>query len=212
MTLLEFMQFYMYFLVAGTLAVTGWYFITRGEKETMPDGRIHKKGKVFRDWYFFWTKTRGLKKVFYKGSELDLLWSRYKMEYGEENPFNFSPDYNSWIVPVTTENSNYLLHNIRGLEERLQVRAEIRKNVVSFYKEYDDFVFPAWVRDPLAQCATCFSSVYGSIFYWGVICLGNNKNYIFAWTEYVLLAKICFWIAFCFSLAVLNTALAKKFN
>ncbi len=78
------------------------------------------------------------------------------------------------------------------------------------YKVYTNYVFPEIIRTPLAECATCFSSIYGSIFYWSAVALIEQK--LFNWSNIPWLAAIFFWGVFCFSLSVLNTALAKRFN
>lgn len=212
MQLLQFMQFYMYFLVAGTLAVTGWYFITRGREEILPDGRVVRKGKVFMGWYFYWTKTKGKCNVYFIGEELQKLHKQYLVEFPND-PYGFFIQDNVFIVnkPFTDNDVKEMQKHIEKIETALDVKVLLKnQQMLSFYKEYDKYVWPWWLRDPMAVCATCFASVYGTIFYWGVVLVcGEN---LFAWTVNVLLAKILFWISFTFSLAVLNTALAKKFN
>lgn len=193
----------------GTLAVTGWYFITRGEIKTREDGSKVKTGKVFRDWYFFWMRTRAEKKrIFFNEANLVELYLKIRDQYQSRELYH----------SITVEGRSL---NFKTPEKFREERKWMEKafdikffdqggGLYSVYKEYDDFIFPAYVRDPLAQCATCFASIYGSAFYWLLIAL--VKQNLFAWASVAWLAAVFFWITFCFSLAVLNTALAKRWN
>lgn len=204
-----FMLLFAGILIFGSLAVTGWFFITRGEIKVREDGSKVKTGKVFRDWYFFWTKVKDRKeKVFFNEANLYELYLKIRDQYRAKELY----------ACISVEGTSLLF---KGAEKFNEERQWIEKafdlkfydqggGLYSVYKEYDDFVFPAYVRDPLAQCATCFSSIYGSIFYWLLIAL--VKVNLFAWATVPWLAAFCFWIAFCFSLSVLNTALAKRWN
>jgi len=204
-----FMLLFAGFLIFGALAVTGWYFITRGEIKVREDGSKVKTGKVFREWYFFWTKKKKEKeRVYLNEANLVELYLKIRDQY-RANPI---------YAAITVEDKSMVFKTPEKFnEERLWIEkafdlkfVDKGGGVYSVYKEYDAFVFPAWVRDPLAQCATCFSSIYGSTFYWLLIAL--VKENLFAWATTPWLAAVFFWIAFCFSLSVLNTALAKRWN
>lgn len=212
MQFFQFIQLYLCLLVAGTLAVTGWFFITRGRKEQLPNGEISYKGKIFKGWYFFFTKTNGKKRIYYTGIQLEQLHNQYLIDF-PDNPFSFTVDGNSFLINTETSFRERRLKDFIDNKARVEIalgaKALVKGHNISFYKEYDDYVWPEYIRDPLAMCCTCFASIYGSIFYWGVISMSNG---LFDWTENVVTAKVFFWISFCLSLAVLNTALAKKFN
>ncbi len=206
----DFLSSFGWIMFFGTLAVSGWYFITRGEKETLPDGTVKKTGKIFKDWYFFWTQTKGVKKIYYQNDQLFYLLMDYLSYY----PAN---DYG--LVPETGNKASLKFKNemfakkfesdIEKIKTDLQVEVLLKGDYVSFYKEYDEYVYPEWVRMPLAECATCFASVYGSLFYWPVIWLQHG---LFRWSYHPNVAALFFWIVFCLSLSVLNTVIAKKFN
>jgi hypothetical protein len=210
MELFTFIELFLILILIGTLTVTGWFFITRGRKEMLPDGTLISKGKIFKGWFFFWTRTKGKEVVFYKGDQIVQLYRLYQIEY-PGNPYNLHSGGNSFIVGIRDRDRylSLLKNDLPQIEERLGCKIDLKQEVLSLYKLYDRYVFPWWVRDPLAVCSTCFASIYGSIFYWSVILLAND---LFAWTEHIFFAKIFFWVAFCLSLAVCNTALAKKFN
>lgn len=193
----------------GSLAVTGWYFITRGEEKILEDGSKKRTGKVFKNWFFFWTKTKDVKRrVWYDEAHLFGLYSEIKGKFViTKNSYDINQIGDRFVI---TQPQKYY-EEMRWIENAFEVKFyDLGGNDYRVYKEYDDFVFPYWVRDPLAVCATCFSSIYGSIFYWILIALPKAK--VFGWAHIPWLAATCFWIAFCFSLSVINTALAKRFN
>ena len=54
MTLIQFLITYFFFVGLGTLTVSGWFFITRGREEKLPDGSIQKKtvNTILLAWLF----------------------------------------------------------------------------------------------------------------------------------------------------------------
>ncbi len=217
---LQFLTFFLLLTIAGTLAVTGWYFITRGEEETRPDGSKKRVGKIFKGWYFFWTREMPLKKVvFYKNEELQKLLKELSDNYpylvfttiGEtwfkiiDPAYDYYQDKVQKVAPLIAK----LLPEMAEKWE-LKIMEQSALHNFEAYKLYPQYVFPEWVRSPLAECATCFASVYGSAFYWLVIAM--VKEPLFAWSNGCGVTAIFFWIVFCLQLAVLNTALAKRFN
>lgn len=197
------------FLIFGSLAVTGWYFITRGEIKVREDGSKVKTGKIFRDWYFYWTKTKPNKeKVFLNEANLYELYLKIRDQYRAKELFAAISVEGTSLMFKSPEKFN---EERRWIEKAFTVKFfDKGGGMYAVYKEYDDFVFPAWVRDPLAVCATCSASVYGSIFYWLLIALVDVD--LFAWSSAPMWAAFAFWVAFCFTLSVLNTALAKAWN
>lgn len=208
MNFTTFLHNFLLITIIGTLAVTGWFFITRGSKELQPDGTYKEKGKIFKNWLFFWTKTKAEnKKIFYKGFALQSVVDEINTNHPNLGLTVRVFDY-VHINNDTIYRSENQIKNILAAAGGLKL-ADYSGNTFTVYKDEVDFVFPWWVRDPLAVCATCFASIYGTIFYWGVIL---NVPELFAWAPHIWFAKIFYWVAFCLSLAVLNTALAKKFN
>lgn len=198
-------------LFIGSLAVTGWYFITRGEIKTLEDGVTKKKtGKVFKGWYFYWTRTKPeKKKVYFDEAHLFDLFIKMKPKFhAGGNNFDIVLEGRAFKI----KNATKWQEEIRWSEMAYDVKfIEMSPGEWKVYKEYDDYVFPYWVRDPIAVCATCFASIYGSLFYWPVMWFLPKDN-IFTWATSPFLAAVIFWGIFCFSLSVINTALAKRFN
>lgn len=193
----------------GSLAVTGWYFITRGDEKILEDGSKKRVGKIFKNWYFYWTKVKATKKkVYYDEAHLYELYIKIKPKFHVGREL-FDLVQTGVKFNITQPEKWY--EEMRWVENAYDLKFwDEGGGVYCVYKEYDDFVFPYWLRDPLAVCATCFSSLYGSLFYWLLIAL--VKAPVFAWSNTPWLAAVFFWIAFCFSLSVVNTALAKRFN
>lgn len=214
MNIIQFLTFFSLMTAAGTLAVTGWYFITRGEKETLPDGSIKRVGKIFKGWYFFWTKEKETKKkIFYKGDAL----AKIIAEVNSNLPYTrlVMDGYSFRIFATQDEKQEFPLVAIPNIISQIEHQWGVKlfpksDGYFSVYKEYPDYVFPEWVRMPLAVCATCFSSIYAAIYYWGLI--GLIAQPVFTWATYPWAAAIFFWGVFSFALSVLNTALAKAFN
>lgn len=211
MSLMNFILLFAFLVIGGSLSVTGWFFITRGWVEILPNGKPVKRGKLFNRWFFFWNRENGSpKKIYFEAQELYYL-------VGEMS--GLFPDFNF-------ENRGGTSIRIYGnYKDHQNILAQVSKKLdVQFssfggsdgyceyaaFREYPVYVFPEWVRFPLACCSTCFASIYGSAFYWGAISLINEN--IFGWATSPVVACLFFWIVFCLTLAVINTALAKKYN
>lgn len=196
-------------LFIGSLAISGWFFITRGEEIVLEDGKKRRTGKLFRGWYFFWMKKRSCKKViFFDDDHAFELYMKVRDKFviGKDK-YDLTPVNGFFKIDNATRYTDI----IRWIEGAFEVKLkDDGGGLFRIVMEEDQYVFPHWLRDPLAKCSTCFASIYGSLFYWLLIAL--VKIDLFEWSSNVTLAKIFFWIVFCLSVAVINTALAKKFN
>ncbi len=204
-----FLLVYFGIVASGTLAVTGWYFISRGEEIILEDGSKKRVGKIFKGWYFFWTRTKPLpKRVYFDEAHLFELFVKIKAKFMITRD-QYDIVQEGVILKISQAQKWY--EEMRWIEGAYGIKFfDKGGGDYSVYKEYDEYVYPFWIRDPIAVCATCFSSIYGSAFFWLLIAL--VKIPMFAWSGTPWLAAVFFWISFCFSLAVLNTALAKRFN
>lgn len=210
MNIQDFIIVYLFILFTGTFAVTGWFFITRGKETVLEDGTKKRTGKVFKWWYFFWTQKKFKnKRIYFDEPHLFDLYLEIKARFYRNGRCLLSVKENS----LTLEEPSSFIEEIRWVERAHNVHIYQRtegSNIFGIYRIEEVFLFPWWVRDPLASCATCFSSIYGSIYYWLLIALIGNG--LFEWSTYPVLASIFFWITFCFTLSITNTALAKKYN
>lgn len=205
MTLIQFLITYFLFVGLGTLTVSGWFFITRGREEKLPDGSIQKKGKIFKGWYFYFTRIESVSRIFYSGAELEKLYCEYLSLFPKNDYGIIKSEGNEYLI-IEKKDADFSDLFIKFGKKFVKTESIIR-----FYEEKNNYRFPEWIRDPLAVCATCFSSIYGSIFYWSVITLSCDAK-LFSWAANATAAVVFFWVFFCMSLAVLNTAIAKKFN
>lgn len=201
MNILLFIKLYGALMAIGSLTVTGWYFCTRGQENTLPDGTVEKTGMIFKSWYFFWMQKKGKKKIFYKEHELSKLIAEISSNY---------PQY-SFIPHLYAFETNAPFAVVNSIAEKWHIEALVKRaETYAFFKEIDQYKFPEFVRMPMVQCITCMASIYGSIFFWGAVSL--IKEPLFTWCVIPWLAAVFFWVVFCFSLSVLNTALVRKFH
>lgn len=199
---LLFILSYLGLIAMGTLAVGGWFFVTRGWTTTLPNGSVKKQGKIFKGVYFYFMQERGTERIYYSGEELQKIADIIKAHL---------PEAIIKVFPSTVIiQQQSIAEAVQSLCKQLGYEVLPKGDgYFAFYKEYPVYRFPEYIRDPLAKCATCFSSLYGSIFYWTAYLLIGD--YMFSWMRSGL-APLIFWIIFCFSLAIPLTALAKKYN
>lgn len=208
MNINTFLLLFIGFIFLGSLAVTGWFFVTRGWTEKLPSGKEKRYGKIFRGWYFFWNRTHRVpQKIYFQDRELFVLVGNLAEAFPEWS-FEIKGEAIQLDPKLLTWQKTALLAQIEKELDAIGIFAG--GDNFKFYREYPVYVFPEWIRYPLATCATCYSSIYGSIFYWGIISL--VKENLFGWATSPVAASVFFWIAFCLTLAVINTALAKKYN
>jgi hypothetical protein len=217
MSILQFLMYFFGILYAGHYTIMGWYHITRGKEEVQEDGTIKRTGKLFKGWYFFWTQKHRAVEYKVVGRELDRFYDTFLVELTKlQDTYDFK--FYNWPVDSCLE-----LTGGRATIERIEeVMAPLWSKdgmsytvgmhgngaLVFFYKKKADYRFPLWLRDPLAQCPTCFASIYGTLFYLFAILLPGVP--LFCWSNHPILAGLFCWVVFCFSIAYLNTEAASK--
>jgi hypothetical protein len=221
MSQIEFIQAYFLLLLMGTGFCLGWYSITRGRIEILPDGRIHKTGKLLKDWYFFWNQYLVKETIPFTGDQLDKKYKDLLMHGGPYSNWNTSGQIKlmfGWVQARDYETLQQFQRDQYKISEALSVKVLIgeNNNAIQFVKEYPKYYFPEWVRDWLCNCPTCSASFYGSLFYWGMV---YSLKGLYTWiivTQEIQLWDIPFgikfllWIPFAIILAFTNTYLAKK--
>jgi hypothetical protein len=221
-------------LFVAAFVICGWFGITRGRIETLVDGTEEKHGKIFMGWYFFWHRTQGKKRIYHSGYGLDKFAvnaAQHHLKLERVIVGCNSPGYMK-CCDATEDSIQYWHSGPISTEAHVKVREHLKAHLietpigegnyppgavwVSPYVEENDYVFPEWLRDVMAGCITCHSSVYGTLFF-ALFHLLVGKDILqagmyapfaasFVW---VVLAT---WIVFCISLAYLTTVLYKKFN
>lgn len=195
---------YLLFIFASSLVIVGWFVTSRGELKEQIDGKFKKEGSLFKEWEIFWYKKKLLpKKTLYTGNHLFKVMK-------EVRSAAIQLGWNGHIDPqhdhlITTNDIKVKIKWIEYLTEaKIRFEQEDESLVRLFiYKVEDDYVFPEVIRMPVAGCVTCYASIYGSIIFWGVHLLWNKF-------QYEVFQLILVWIAYIFSVAVVNTFIYKK--
>ena len=206
--------FYTYFLhlLFGALCICGWFAITRGYLETMPDGKKKARGKILKGWYLYWfQEKRDAKLVYYKDEEF------YKMYLQVNNATStkliVSVQGKNHLVVVGVINTMWKYQVEQALGIKIITKSEGENTVVHFAKEYIQYRFPEWVRDVMAGCITCHSSWLGSICFWVPVAISSwwDIRLTYGFTGEFIFALLSTWVAYCVSLAFITTALWKKY-
>ncbi len=204
--------FYLLSLIAGGIAITGWFAITRGRWKILPDGNKKWVGKIFCNWQKFWEKEITTKPCYYSGDELEKLLMDIE-KYVDIRRFSVEKNYRiadgrKCIYFPTPTTEAYFKDNFYILKHNLNIRyvyKEAKENggvsFVFFYKAMPVYRFPEWIRDPIASCIYCHSSVYGTLI-WGLL---NYTCKFLTVSEAMVL-----WIPYCISLTFVSPYLWKK--
>lgn len=203
--------FYLLCLLAGGIAITGWFAITRGRWEISPNGNKKWVGKIFCGWQKFWEKEVYSKLCYYSGDELEKLLMEIE-KFIDIRMFSVDKNYKIanggkciYFPDLTTEayfkEKFYILkHNLK-IQFVLKERKENEPSFVFLYKSIPVYRFPEWVRDPIASCIYCHSSIYGTIIWW---LLNFNCKFL------TLTEIFSLWIPYCISLTFVSPYLWKK--
>lgn len=209
--MIDFLLFFLLFVVFGALVINGWYLASRGEIETEPDGTKVKEGALFKSWQIFWEQKRETKKfIQYKGKQLyDLkreVIQTAKQE-GYDGTFLFFDEY-ILATKSIEKYINSIQYQIRDLKIETTKSGENKDSIsthMTLYKKQDVYVFPEWIRMMMASCITCHASFYGSVIFWAYILLFGR----FMDTDAQLLGA---WVAYILSLSFVNTFFYKQLN
>lgn len=198
-------------LFTGALFCLGWYTITRGRHEVLPNGRVVSHGKLFKAWSLYFNRKttpvyiqyndQFLKELLLMGMAADLRqeWRDTTVSVVDGSLF------------LNVKLSEALIDYLK-LNYQIEIELDDRPgNGYTYYvfKKMDSYVFPEWLRDMLAACPTCFASFYGTIYFFVVVGSIGYET-MFGWAKIPVMAFFFFWISYCFSLAVINTVVAKK--
>lgn len=201
---METLIIYLLFLLASSFVIVAWFVVTRGELTEMVDGTFEKEGSILKEWEIFWYKKKDLpKETKYTGNHLFKVMKEVRsaaIQLGWSGNFDVQHDH----LIVTNDIKTKIKFIEYLTEAKIRTEAESENLVRLFiYKIEDDYIFPERIRVPVAGCVTCYASIYGSIIFWGT-------QLIFKPFHYEGLKLVLVWIAFTFSLAVLNTFIYKQ--
>mgnify|MGYP006948432236 CR=1 FL=1 len=206
------MEYFVIFLLlvfASALLINGWFLVTRGKEEVQPDNSVRKVGKIAMGWYFFWTREKHTKKVYYEGKQLECIAEQMKHYVNQE--INLYGTARLIILPGFKNKK-------RQVENALDVCIEIEETqepgpiYATVYKEEVIYVYPEWLRDMMAECVTCHATPYGNLIFWTFIslCRQYALGDMGVWNEISGMALITTWLAYWVSLAYVNTWLYQR--
>lgn len=208
----QFFSNYFLYLFFGAFFICGFFSITRGNIEILPDGTKKKQGKILKSWFLFWFQEKeNPKLVHYTGSRLTFLLKQVNNVTGiKVMPTEYHAE--SIVIPGRI-NTSWQDDVERALDIKIIVTAGAENDILCFAKEYTEFVFPWYIRDMMAGCITCHSSWLGSICFWVpyFLCKKYFVTSLFNFTDNLLLSLILTWIAYCISLAFITTGIWKKY-
>lgn len=218
--MVEFVLLFILILFTSGIFINGWWNITRGRWEITPNGKKVWVGKIFNFWHKFFQQHIEVEE-YYTGIQF------YKKYFIIENEIKAT---NASKIVIQGESTL-----IYGLSEHdfYQLKAKIENIGIhvnaSFYKE-NDFLslkiyrlnkvyrLPELIRDPLAECITCFSSFYGvlSWIFWYQVGFEINKHYptemMSSFISTSFFFKVILMCFFCISLACVNELIYNANN
>lgn len=137
---------------------------------------------------------------FFNGRSADALslWNQYAVDQLDKEDIKIETEL-QFPTEVHREKERKEL-GITEEQAKEVVAVKYPIGIIRFYKEYDLYVFPVWVRKPVVDCIKCMPSVWGTLIYWTTVLIA----FPFDWKMFPL------WIAYCFSLSYVNTFLYSK--
>lgn len=191
-------------LILGSISILSWYNLTRHWQSTSPNGETSIDGYIFKWWSLFWEKVIYWERDYFYGKEFE----RKVMEMNrlEKNLLkNVKVSFEHGLI--VDDNSALGQQDIFNIESLCSCKVFKEENFYYLFLPKPIYRFPKWVRNPLSHCPTCMASVYGSIIWWGVVCIDKD---IFLWSQYHFICNFVFWFFYCLILSRLNTILNDK--
>lgn len=205
-------------ILLASLVTNGIYAATRGEYKTEEDGTICKNGKIFRFWYFYWMQFKGYRDVYFNDDNVRRLWYNMRQMVGHENIQIQSAVTGDFLA--IKGNALHVLATITNLQGvKFKLENTNTEWVAAYpYKQYKNYKFPWWIRDAMAGCITCFTSVYGTGIYllimWRVsretLCNTLWRAFPCDTMSDLVINGIITWFLYWMALAFVNTVLWKR--
>lgn len=218
MTFIIFLTSFLLYLLVSSICITSFFAITRGETEVLPDGSVHKFGKLLKGYYFFWFKEKSKQKIYYSGDELGALMLQFKEYYTGELSLlgNVYQPVTVTLLKAPREFEQY----IPALRQKFDIGFESVEHAgdyttLAVFWLDTEYIFPAWLRTVMAGCITCTPTIYGNIIYWATIVLIKDSilyQSLFGIFNDHTQGVIALWLLYWISLAWTNTVLWKIYN
>lgn len=206
--------FYAIFLIlclSASLFCVGWYNITRGWVEYLPDGTKKNVGQVFGFWQRFWEEQLDTQRIYYNNEATERKY--FELNYLDPKlayKLYVDKEYNIYCISKK-EGVEILDTELLKIENLLgcKIQKNLDHNFYHLYIENPIFRFPEIIRKPISACIRCYASVYGTLI-WALFCLLNyNVFYSFSNKN---IAILTFWFIFIVILSALNPYFNKKLN
>lgn len=203
--MITFLITFLLLLLSGSIFILGFFTITRGKIIILPNGKEEKEKEIFGEWQLFWEDTKGYKKVFYEGKQLE-----FKLKILEQ----LKPLYMGVISFSTVDKRSLFFKipptdaEIRDIEFSLNCSIFKNSEVIFLYDEYPMYRFPEWVRK-ITNCHICLSGWMGTLWYWTLNYFYPN---LFINSTNPSLCKAVFWIIYCISLSFINKVIKENFD
>lgn len=223
--MISFFVYYLMALLIGGLAITGWFNVTRGKWEVLPNGHKVWKGKLFSGWQRFWEQETCMKKVYYAGDQLRNLMAAIEPVFGLTNTksqvgaktyghtYQFSESAMCLVVDIETKVKiveRFFIYKAGNPNMGILVKEHQGEYYIFFYKTIKNYFFPEWVRMPLASCIHCFSSIYGTLAWFILVALTNHTHSAYGTENIPTVISVTLWLPYILSLSFLNAYLWQK--
>lgn len=188
-------------LLINSLMIRGLHLILQGRTEIRPDGKKVYHGKIGYPIRAFFDQYT-IEKVFYTDGEFLKLVKKFQESFPH---IQFIGRCINGITTNEIQLQNFQVNKV-AIENVLMCKMEIefvdKGGRITFYKEYNKYLFSEKFRDVFYGCPPCMSTVYGTIFYWTVMIY--ILDFLYSQQLFVI------WIGYWLALAYTNFLIEKK--
>jgi hypothetical protein len=165
--------FLIYVFIQG-LVINGLKACTEGHYEIMPDGNKIAKGMIFFRIADYFNRNN-VYQIYYKDNSIKELLNTCKEKFGNSIPVSFlEGTINNTILkikqPDAGEEHMILQFKNTIIRKENAFCAKWAENEYVFYKEYERYKFPKFIRKSVfLNCIKCASSFWGTVTYVPVV-------------------------------------------
>lgn len=159
---------FLVYVFIQALVINGLKACTEGNYDIMPDGKKIAKGMIFfriADYL----NSHVVYQSYYSGESITVLLNTCKEKFGNSIPVSFlngSIDNTILKIPQPDVGEEHMILQFRNTIIRKEGAfcAKWAENEYVFYKEYERYKFPKFIRKSIAlHCIKCASSFWGTV-------------------------------------------------
>ena len=206
--MLSFLLMYVLMLLLTSVAINGFYNITRGRWETKPDGTKEWNGKIF-SWYSRFLQHHSIQKEFYKEKEWIKEFARLTAFFKKEDIVDILE--NGVVVKKMDAITEAYFISFAAVNSILFTsRSYGAGSLIMIYRETKKYRLPLIIRAPLGDCLACMSSFWGTVGWiaWYQVGMAVQQVHptpaVKMLLEIPLAGTLFLWVFFCICLAYLN--------